>query len=64
MTTPPVPDRLAEVVADAARRQADGEPITPEAIAANVRVAFADLEAFMPWAFEVAAVEYLERGRL
>jgi hypothetical protein len=33
MTTPPVPDRLAEIVAEAAARlEAAGEAVTPEAV--------------------------------
>jgi hypothetical protein len=56
-----VPDRLAEIVAQAvARLEAAGEAVTPEAVAATAHGSFNDfLTLILPWAFEVAAADYL-----
>lgn len=63
MTTPPVPDRLAEIVAQAvARLEAAGEAVTPEAVAATATPAgfrLADVESIVLWAVEVALADYL-----
>ena len=61
MTTPPVPDRLAEIVADAAARlEAAGEAVTPEVVAATAHGSINDyLTLILPWALRVAAADYL-----
>ena len=60
MTTPPIPDRLAEVVADAvARLEAAGEPATPDAIATDAMRHDDVPGAVVPWALRVAATEFV-----
>jgi hypothetical protein len=63
MTEPPVPERLAELVREAAATlEAAGEPVTVKGIWDAARPSFADvLEVMLPWALEVAAVEYLRQ---
>jgi hypothetical protein len=67
VTTPPVPDRLAEIVADAAvRLEAAGEPITPEAVAAFIkrersRALASQSWVIVEWACDFATADYLRR---
>ncbi len=60
MTTPPVPDRLAEIVADAAARlEAAGEAVTPDAIAIDAMRHDEMPGVVITWGMRVAAADYL-----
>jgi hypothetical protein len=63
VTTPPVPDRLAEIVADAvARLEAAGETVTAETVRAHAVVSIRDVfDVIVPCAFEAATADYLRR---